>query len=857
MAIRAFQSSKSNCSRHVLTYSGIATAGISIIQDDFHLSLSLGYRRNQMFTGRDDHLRTLHELLSGHQTNSTVVVVGIGGLGKTQVVREYAYRFSHEYTSIVWFDCHSLETVQTSFLQLAQRLVRHYANHNSSVVPPYSQLAQHLSMAGAIDTNGHVKHPVDNKSLVVDAVHKWFGQKGNAGWLVVFDNYDDVNSEQFSDGRLFPETSENGKILVTTRRRECARFGRLLEMDTMSEEESLELLEKSCRAGCKSADFDTAEALDIVKTLGHLPLAIDQAGAYILTMGVPLSSYLPLLRGPLIRQTLSRKPSVGWQYSESVFTTWEISFQRLEKTQPRAAELLLLCAYLSNEDIEIELLRLYIAAYVLQESIGELSSFSLIKLKVTGAAFSIHPLVHAWARERLDSQTRSDLVGRASSVVSRAVTPSEIWTTGVRTSQDWILERSIVAHVENLSRWLNEICKDDQTYFKHSQQWMTMANVHFYQGRYDRASHIYSRIIAARDLQFEPSDADTLMAVQAWATIKRFQGDWTNCEALYNRALSHRTQQDPNHLDTLATVQSLAILYRHQGRLEESVKLYEWALHGKDGCGYGMEEQQGPTHPNTIHTVFGLAIVLQKQGKHHQALGLYERVLGKRTIDLGDLHPDTLTVKHNTATVLCCLGELAHSQRLFEDVLPHRERTLGPDHPDTLRTIDSMATLFHEQGNFELAEKHYMLALEGRRQKLGPAHPDTLESLHNLATNNRVQGRLKVAKSMYLEALQGRQEQKKFDPENLEVLRTVEGLGLVAEAQREHREALELLSRALDGYTKALAQHSTEVTRTTDSIGRVLEKEGRKEEARSYYRRLSSTESTESTESRTIREVSM
>ena len=95
----------------------------------------------------------------------------------------------------------------------------------------------------------------------------------------------------------------------------------------------------------------------MVRKLGHLPLAIDQAGAYLHRQQKPLLAFLPLFEANF-KKTLSKKPaSAVWQYGEkTVVNTWEISFAAIEKDDPQAAELLLICAFLSNNSIDASFL---------------------------------------------------------------------------------------------------------------------------------------------------------------------------------------------------------------------------------------------------------------------------------------------------------------------------------------------------------------------------------------------------------------------------------------------------------------------------------------------------------------------
>lgn len=224
-------------------------AGGSLIKDNYHLGLHLKYKPNSFFTGREEMLKSLYEQMKNSNVEgdtsptSIVVLIGTGGVGKTQLARQYAYQYSSLYTSVSWISGMSLETAYEGFREIAQRVVRHYAAENKGTTPPYTNLAQHLGMPGLIDGEGHISPDHVHRSLVVEAVKSWLAAPQNVDWLLIFDNVDDLDS--FDIGEFLPTTVANGNILITTRRRECTRFGMELELKVMVEAESIELLRRS------------------------------------------------------------------------------------------------------------------------------------------------------------------------------------------------------------------------------------------------------------------------------------------------------------------------------------------------------------------------------------------------------------------------------------------------------------------------------------------------------------------------------------------------------------------------------------------------------------------------------------
>lgn len=608
-----------------------------------------------------------------------------------------------------------------------------------------------------------------------------------------------------------------------------------------------------------------------MERLGRLPLAIDMAGAYLHTMRKPLASYLPLLHHTSIKGTLSKKPPASvWQYGKSVFSTWEMSIEEIQTKHPKAAELLTLCSFLSNGEIQTELLErglsivdpqgkycrcgpgpkriMYLrcnSAIPLDETTSPLLSFSLITRTVATGDLTIHPLIQDWARERLSCDHKAESARKAFRMVCNSLRVWEIWTTGVRKPEDWQYERRITPHIEMVLSWVQDILPQNEVAFEHAPELMMLANVYYYEGRYSQAEKLYLGVLHQRENKLGTNHPDTLAVAQGLATINRFQGKWNECQKLYERVLDGRKKIDPNHLDTLATVQSLAVLYRHKGRLADSVKLYQWALYGIDGCGNGIERQQGPTHPNTIHTVFGYAIVLQHQGKYEQSLILYEQVLAQRKTKLGAKHPDTLTVMQNHADASRRIGRLESAEKLFREVLDARESYLGSLHPDTLRTAEGLANVYRDQNRFEKAEKLYAQVLNGREQKLGFEHADTLSTIHNVADSYRMQGKLDEANTLYLQALESREREGTLGPNHLDTLRTVEGLGRVAEDQKRYSEAEIRYRRVLAGFKEQMPEDCPDMARALENMARIIEKLGRHKGVTSQSRLHSSISNSE------------
>ncbi len=196
--------------------------------------------------GREKYLDRLHQQLS----ENVVVVHGTGGMGKSQLVREYVYRHEEVYKPVFWINTTSLQTTQSSFVMFGRRLIEHYASIGQDSIPDYISIAHHLGMSGLISEDGSLitKGGDDVTERIVEAVKRWFTKPGNDQWLLVFDNVDDLS---FKFSEFFPTTQPgSGCIILTSRRLECARTisnCTTLELGVMDEQESIDLLARSSR----------------------------------------------------------------------------------------------------------------------------------------------------------------------------------------------------------------------------------------------------------------------------------------------------------------------------------------------------------------------------------------------------------------------------------------------------------------------------------------------------------------------------------------------------------------------------------------------------------------------------------
>jgi tetratricopeptide (TPR) repeat protein len=354
------------------------------------------YQRNPFFTGREDVLTRLHEMLNREKAVVAIAqhaLCGLGGIGKTQTVLEYIYRYESEYQAVFWIKADTRENLFADFLSLAQLLT----------LPERDAQDQRVATA---------------------AIKRWLQER--VGWLLVFDNADDLEMVR----EILP-TGCHGHVLLTTRAQAMGGLAQHVEIETMPPEEgALFLLRRAGLIGAQTSLAETPKAyretaLEIVHDLGGLPLALDQAGAYMEESSCHPADYLRLYRQQCA-VLLSRRGGLTSDHPEPVTTTWALSFQQVEQADPLAADLLRLCAFLDPDAIPEEILIEGVEAAPLDplrvnDALAVLLRFSLIRRNVEMRTLTIHRLVQAVLKDQMEEQTRRLLAGNAKQVVNKAI----------------------------------------------------------------------------------------------------------------------------------------------------------------------------------------------------------------------------------------------------------------------------------------------------------------------------------------------------------------------------------------------------------------------------------------------------
>jgi tetratricopeptide (TPR) repeat protein len=647
--------------------------------------------RNPFFTGREPVLTQLQEALAGQ---GRAALSGLGGVGKTQTVVEYAHRHSAEYAYAFWAPADSREAVGSGYATIVNILG--------------------LPEAG-----------VQDQTLTVGAARRWFSS--HEDWLLILDNADDL-----AMAREFIPPGNNGHVLLTTRAWASGTVARRLDIEEMGTEEGALFVLRRAKYIAEdapldeAAEADRATAKEITAQLDGLPLALDQAGAYIEETGCGLTGYLELYRSHTL-ELLRHRGALPSDHPDPVSTTWMLSFENIAKANAAAGELLRFCAFLHPDGIPEEIFSkgarelgpvlgpVGSDAFALNRSISEILKYSLLRRDPNTRTLEVHRLVQAALKDGMDEVTQQLWAERAVRGVSRAFPDPEEFST-------WPMCETMLPHAlsgaESISRF-------DMEFWEAA---LLLGRSGFYLGaraRYREAEPLCQRALAIWEKVLGPEHPNVATSLNNLAGLYQAQGQYAMAESLYRRALGifERTQ----HPNMAMSLNDLAMLYDSQGQYAKSEPLYKQAL-------AILGNTLGPEHPYLATSLNNLAMLYDSQGQYAKAEPLYQRALAIKEKGLGPEHPDAATTLDGLAVLYQNQGQYAKAEPLYQRALAIKEKALGPEHPDVATSLNNLAMLYDNQGQHAKAEPLYERALAIWEKALGPEHPNVATCLENYAS---------------------------------------------------------------------------------------------------------------------------
>ncbi|KAJ5902117.1 P-loop containing nucleoside triphosphate hydrolase protein [Penicillium taxi] len=730
---------------------------------------TIPFRRDLDFVNRG----TLLDQLEGRGLlpGSRIALVGLGGVGKSQLAIEHCHRVRDRSTEtwIFWI----------------------YASNKSRFEQSCREIADRAKIPGRQDP----------KANIFKLLHDWLQDEKHI-WILVFDNLDDdqflheiplITSDDQSklDRSIWAYFSQlsRGSIVITSRSRRVAlqivEEEEIILVEPMDESQALALFEKKFGTLTQKDDI-----IQLIAALEFMPLAIVQAAAYIRRRAPRQSvrQYLDKFQESDHQKTslldhegghLRRDPEA----KNSILITWQISFDYIQRIRPTSADLLSLMSFFDRQRIPDYLLRddeqedrksEHSEVDALEDDILVLRDFSMISVNVDGKNLEMHRLVQLAMQEWLKSHKlyerwHGDFIQRLS---------SNFPTGGI---ENWPTCELLFTHVLHAMKQKpkTEIQLEEWASLLHEAGWFALKK-----GNFPDSEKMAQKSTEVRKELFGQEHPDTLNSTANLASTYRNQGRWNEAEKLEVQVMNTRKQVlGPEHPDTLSSMANLALTYWNQGRWNEAEKLNVQVMNTQ-------KQVLGPEHPNTLTSMANLALTYGDQGRWNEAEKLEVQVMNTSKQVLGPEHPDTLTSMANLAATYRKQGRWNEAEKLEVQVMNTSKQVLGPEHPDTLTSMANLAATYRKQGRWNEAEKLEVQVMNTSKQVLGPEHPDTLSSMANLALTYWNQGRWNEAEKLNVQVMNT--SKQVLGPEHPDTLSSMANLALTYWNQGRWNEAEKL-----------------------------------------------------------------
>ncbi|WP_257033425.1 FxSxx-COOH system tetratricopeptide repeat protein [Streptomyces sp. Ag109_G2-15] len=643
-------------------------------------------------------------VLVGQDTVHGQVLAGMGGVGKTQLAADYARTAwqAGELDVLVWIT----------------------ASNATAAASGYAQAA--VEILGA--------DPADRETAA-RAFLAWLEPKANAApcrWLVVLD---DVTDPADLNG-LWPPAGPHGRTLVTTRRQDAALAGRLIKVGLFTEAESLAYLTSAL--GARNRHEPAEQLTALAQDLGHLPLALSQAAAYLIDAGISAAAYRGLLADRSASLTDAAPEVLPDGQTQTAAAAWSLSADRADTLRPvgLARPMLQLAAFLSPNGIPETVLTSAPAlahltrhraeeqdktpaSVTADEAVGALRALDRLSLidhtpATPHQAIRVHQLIQRATRDTL-TPDQHDQMART--------TADALITAWPAIERDTELAQALRANATTLTRTAGDALYQPDAHVVLYRAGRSLGEA----GQVTAATAHFHRLTETTGHHLGPDHPATLTARHDLARWRGEAGDAAGAAAAFEQLLADRLRvQGPDHPHTLTARSHLALWRGMAGDAAGAATAFEQLLADR-------LRALGEDHPHTLTTRSHLARWRGETGDAAGAAAAYEQLLADRLRVQGEDHPDTLGTRHNLARWRGETGDAAGAAAAYEQLLADRLRVQGEDHPHTLTARSNLARWQGEAGDAAGAAAAYEQLLADRLRVLGEDHPHTLTTRSNLA----------------------------------------------------------------------------------------------------------------------------
>lgn len=715
---------------------------------------NIPYSNNPYFTGRKETLERLSNYLS---SNKIAALTGLGGVGKTQIALQYVYTNANQYKAIFWLNSGTDDGLFSGFIDIANQLA----------------ISERAS---------------PSQDDIVRAVNRWL--ENNNNWLLIFN---DADKPEFLK-RYHPSYWE-GHILITSRKPTLEpgfSVSEPIEIDSMSLKDAVEFLFKRTKRLEEDDSGEREAAKQLAIELGCLPLALEQAGAYIDNRRARFEEYLLSYRKRRLKLLRETKHLAG-DYRKTVATTWSFNFHEVESESKAAAELLRASAFFNADSIPLKLIAkgsvelgsllakelsgVQEEPLILNEVLAPLINYSLVSCEIDiNTTYSVHRLVQEVIKEDLNLELRS------------------IWS-------------------ERIVRNLNQIFPSPNNY----KNWLKCELL---------MPHVSSALQLIKTEKFNFLEASYLLNRSGRYLYERAQ--YRTAAEFYEQSLTIQIKiLGEAHPDLIECVNNLVELYDAEGRFKDAEALAEKSF----------TILQNTDNPNVIqlaNSLHNLGLVYESQGRYNEAIPHYEKAFDLKLKTLGELHLDVAQTLNNLAKVNYSIGQYKKAESLHKKALEIRIKLSGQEAPIVAQSFDNLGMLYEDMESYAKSEENYRKAQHIFEKILGKEHPFLAMNLDNLARLFSVQGQIEQSEKFSTQALEI--WQKTFNLEHPFAAYSLSNLGQLRSIQEQYSEAEKLYNQALNILSKTVGLKHPEFAKVINNLAYLYTIQGDAEKAINFYK---------------------
>jgi tetratricopeptide (TPR) repeat protein len=638
------------------------------------------------------------------------VVYGLGGVGKSSLACEYAWRNRNRYSAVWWLDAQTEESIIEGLVNLGATFVAGLDN-------------------------------LANRRTAAQRVLDTLPSRSEEPILLIFDNLDDERHLR----TWLPRSG--AQALITSRKAAWSADVARIPLKAWPLENAVDYLQQQSGR----SDFSKADAQAIAEALGALPLALAHAAASLhdMRMLTPQRYLKHIL-------TYLKNAPRNTEYPRSIFATFKTAIAQAETEFAGASATLCFAAAFAPDGIPDELFRQPIECYTavlrpmvsngaaldfssvvadevrLDEALGVLDRLSLLVYSEGSLTYSMHRLVQLAAQ---------DLVGDAGqtwrecavAVANAAFPDPEVAT--------WQQCSRLLPHV----RASLDALSSDTTFLPAARLANQCAVYLRQRSDYVVAQSLHERALAILETALGPSETEVTTSRLDLGRVYCEQELYTEAETLlvHTRAILEEVL-GCDHIDVVRVLNGLAIVYTSQRRYQEAAKLYARVI-------AALEKTHGPEDAHLSAPLSNLAGVYFEQAAYEEAESLLRRALAIDEKTRGT-HPIVALHLFNLATMCSYQERYIEAERLHGRALSIRQNSGGPNHPDVAASLNALAEIYQKEGRYKKAESQAKHALR-ISEELGSEHPSVALSLSNLASAYRAQGRDEEAEALFIRAL--------------------------------------------------------------------------------------------------------